>query len=275
MNCTFSLGSASQNVAAAGGSGTISVTAPGGCSWTAASGAGWVTVAPPNGSGAGTVSFTVAANATTTARTATLTIGGQTFTVTPGRGELCVQPGERVTERGGGRRAVAWSRDGAGRLHLDGGERGGLGDGDASERQRRGDGHLHGGRECDDDVGADGDADHRWAGLHGDAGRGELSRCSLSGTVVRVGPAAASTSLDVTTPAGCGWAAASKVSWVTVTPGNGKGAAKVSVAVAANDTPSARTGSLTIAGTTVTVNQDVKPRPAAPKGIKVLPGKKK
>jgi hypothetical protein len=99
--------------------------------------------------------------------------------------------------------------------------------------------------------------------------------CSLSGTVVRVGPAAASTSLDVTTPVGCGWAAASKVSWVTVTPGNGNGAMKVTIAVAANDTTAARTGNLTIAGTTVTVNQDVKPRPSAPKGIKVLPGKKK
>ena len=62
---------------------------------------------PPSGSGAGTVSFTVAANATTTARTATLTIGGQTFTVSQQGVDLYVQSGERVAERAQRPAAVA------------------------------------------------------------------------------------------------------------------------------------------------------------------------
>src|SRR5262245_4393905 len=43
--CTFSLSAASQSFAAAGGTGTVGVTAPGGCSWTAVSSApAWLTV---------------------------------------------------------------------------------------------------------------------------------------------------------------------------------------------------------------------------------------
>jgi hypothetical protein len=48
----------------------------------------------------------------------------------------------------------------------------------------------------------------------------------------------------------------------------------VTITVAANETTSSRTGTLIIAGVTVTVNQDVKARPKAPSGVKVVPRKK-
>jgi hypothetical protein len=81
--CSFSLSPGSQSYTASGGTGGVSVTAPSTCSWTTASSASWLTVtAGTSGTGPGSVSFTVAANTNSSSRTATLTIGGQVFTVT-------------------------------------------------------------------------------------------------------------------------------------------------------------------------------------------------
>src|SRR5204862_92088 len=63
--------------------GNVAVTAGTGCSWTATSNDAWLTIsAGASGSGNGTVSYSVAANTGTTSRTGTMTIAGQTFTVT-------------------------------------------------------------------------------------------------------------------------------------------------------------------------------------------------
>ena len=78
--CSYALNPTSQNFAAAGGNGSASVTAGTGCAWTAVSNANWITTTS-SGSGNGTVNFTVAAN-TGAARTGTITVQGQTFTVT-------------------------------------------------------------------------------------------------------------------------------------------------------------------------------------------------
>jgi Zn-dependent metalloprotease len=81
--CTFSLSPTSASYAATGGTGSVSVTATAGCSWTAASNATFITVtAGASGTGNGTVSYSVANNTGTSSRTGTLTIAGQTFTVT-------------------------------------------------------------------------------------------------------------------------------------------------------------------------------------------------
>jgi hypothetical protein len=81
--CTFSISPTSASVAAGGGTGSVSVTATAGCSWTAVSNAAFITItAGASGTGNGTVTYSVAANTATTARTGTLTIAGQTFTVT-------------------------------------------------------------------------------------------------------------------------------------------------------------------------------------------------
>lgn len=71
-------------VAASGGSGSVAVTAPTGCAWTATSNANWIKITQgSNGSGKGTVNYSVEAIKTKTlARTGTLTIAGKTFTVT-------------------------------------------------------------------------------------------------------------------------------------------------------------------------------------------------
>ncbi len=79
--CTYALDSPGRNFAATGGNGNVAVAAPAPCEWTASSNAGWVTISSGNsGKGDGIVSYVVAAN-TSSARTTTLTIAGQDFTV--------------------------------------------------------------------------------------------------------------------------------------------------------------------------------------------------
>ena len=64
----------------------MAVTAPAGCSWTAISNAGWITViAGASGTGNGTVTYDVDNYNGNGTRTGTLTIAGQTFTVTQRR----------------------------------------------------------------------------------------------------------------------------------------------------------------------------------------------
>jgi Zn-dependent metalloprotease len=81
--CTFSISPTSASIAAAGGTGSVSVTAGAGCTWSAVSNAAFITItAGASGTGSGTVSYSVANNAGTASRSGTLTIAGQTFTVT-------------------------------------------------------------------------------------------------------------------------------------------------------------------------------------------------
>ena len=60
----------------------------------------------------------------------------------------------------------------------------------------------------------------------------------------------------VAAPAGCGWTAVSQASWIGVASNtSGAGNADVRLEIAANNTGAARTGTATIAGRTLTVNQ--------------------
>ena len=80
--CTFSLSASSQSFEAMGGTGNVTVTTSSGCAWTVTSSESWLTVVSgASGTGAGVVMFRVAANTSGMARAASLSVGGQTFTV--------------------------------------------------------------------------------------------------------------------------------------------------------------------------------------------------
>jgi hypothetical protein len=82
--CTFTISPTSQSMASGGGPGTATVTASAStCQWTATSSVGWVTINSGSASGTGsrTVSYTVAANTTTSARSTSLTIAGRALAV--------------------------------------------------------------------------------------------------------------------------------------------------------------------------------------------------
>jgi Viral BACON domain/Putative binding domain, N-terminal len=107
--CSISLATFSFNAAANGGTGSVNVTAGGDCDWTATSNAGWVTITSgANGSGNGSVGFTVAANSGA-GRQATLTVGGrtiagQTFTLNQASGcSYALSPASQSVGAAGGR----------------------------------------------------------------------------------------------------------------------------------------------------------------------------
>lgn len=81
--CSFSISPLSQSFDAVGGTGTVSVLAPIGCAWSATSSVNFISVlSGASGTGNGTVVFQILANTTGQARTGSLFIAGQTFTVT-------------------------------------------------------------------------------------------------------------------------------------------------------------------------------------------------
>ena len=82
--CMYSLERSAVAIAGAGGSGSVKVFADSPCPWTAVSNdPAWLTISGGStGSGAGTVSYAVAAQPSPGVRTGTLTVAGKTFTVT-------------------------------------------------------------------------------------------------------------------------------------------------------------------------------------------------
>jgi Pro-kumamolisin, activation domain/Bacterial Ig-like domain (group 3)/Putative binding domain, N-terminal len=85
--CSYALASSTASVGFAGATATVGVVADGGCSWAASSNASWLTITSgTSGTGDGTVGYSFTANPGTSARIGTLTIAGQTFTVTQAGG---------------------------------------------------------------------------------------------------------------------------------------------------------------------------------------------
>jgi hypothetical protein len=93
--CTTTLASTGREVSGSGGQFGVGFTTQPGCSVTAVSNAGFITINSPgtvDANGAGTVSYTVQPNTGTTTRSGTITINGQTFTVTQTACNYAVYP---------------------------------------------------------------------------------------------------------------------------------------------------------------------------------------
>ena len=81
--CVYSITPSSRDVGKDGVTGSVAVTAAAGCSWTATSNAGFIAITSgASGTGNGTVMYSVSSYNGNGTRTGTLTIAGQTFTVT-------------------------------------------------------------------------------------------------------------------------------------------------------------------------------------------------
>ena len=215
--CTYALASTSWGVSAIGGNGSVGVTASAStCGWTATSEASWLTVSPASGSGSGTVTMTAAAN-TGSARTAMLTIAGQTYTVTQAA-VACTYALSSTTWRRVGHR---WRRQRGGDgerldLRLDGVEQRDVGDGESGQRHGIRHGHDDGGGQHG--VGADGDADDWRPDVHGDSGAVSCTY-ALSASTLSAAATGATSGVTVTANLGtCGWTASSNAAWATVSP---------------------------------------------------------
>lgn len=83
LPCAYALTAASAAFSAAGGTGSITLSAFSGCPWTAVANANWITIQGASaGTGGGIVTFTIAPNSSPAARSGTIAIAGQNFTVT-------------------------------------------------------------------------------------------------------------------------------------------------------------------------------------------------
>jgi hypothetical protein len=80
--CTYTIAPAGQSIAGEGGNGSTIVTAAATCAWTAVANVPWITiVSGGSGTGNGAVAFTIAPNPGPGARSGTLTVAGQIYTV--------------------------------------------------------------------------------------------------------------------------------------------------------------------------------------------------
>jgi hypothetical protein len=262
-SCSFSIAPNNQSIDAAGGGGTtITISTSAGCAWTAASQASWITLtSPASGNGPGTATFSVAANSGG-ARSGNLTIAGQTFTVNqaavPPPAPSCsysIAPDNQSIGAGGGTGTTITISTSAGCAWTATSQ--------ASWITLSPPTSGSGGGTVRFNVAAN----------NGNARSGNLT---IAGQTFTVNQAAAApscsfsiapnnqsigdnggngVSVTVSTSAGCAWTAGSNDSWITLLSGaNGNGGGVVTFRVAANSS-GARTGTLTIAGRTFTVNQ--------------------
>ena len=112
--CSFSISPTSAAYPSSGGNGSVSVTTSIGCSWSALSNAGWITVSSSgSGSGNGSVNYSVAVNSTASPRTGTLTVAGQTVSITQESSSsncsYSISPESKVFRAGGGSATISVS----------------------------------------------------------------------------------------------------------------------------------------------------------------------
>jgi hypothetical protein len=89
---TASLSPSSTSVDLDGGSGSVDISVAAGVSWSAASNSDWISVTPASGISSGSVSYTVGPNPGVTTRSGSITIAGQTFTVTQTGTDINLSP---------------------------------------------------------------------------------------------------------------------------------------------------------------------------------------
>ena len=260
--CAYSLSASSQSVGATSTTGSVGVTTDTGCAWSATANVSWLSItAGASGTGNGTVQFSVAANTDSTPRAGTLTVAGQTFTVNQAAASVtCSYSLSAASQSVGAASAtgsvnvttgtrcmwsatanVAWLSITAGAS--------GTGNGTVQFS-----------------VAANTDTTPR-AGTLTVAGQTftvnqAAAACSytVAPLTIPAGPGAGSSSVDVTTTSTCSWTATSNDSWLTLTgTAGGSGNGTVPIGIAANPDPTSRSGTLTVAGETVTVNQDPAP----------------
>lgn len=251
----FTISPLSQTFPFAGGTGTVDVTGPGGSIWTATSNVSWVSITSgSSGSGNGTVAFSVASNSGG-ARTGTITVAGRVFRVNQASGPCSFSLSSTAQSflAAGGSGAVgvitmpgcAWTAI----------------SNDAFITITSGPGGTGGGA-VSYNVAANGGASRTGtmtiAGLTFTVSQSDSSgTCtfSLSSTSQSFGGGGGSNSVNVSTQPGCNWTAISNDAWITINSGaSGSGNGSVNYSVAQNIGPP-RTGTMTIAGQTFTVNQ--------------------
>jgi uncharacterized repeat protein (TIGR03803 family) len=260
--CTFALNLTNASPSAAGGAATVSVITSNGCAWTAVSNDGFITVTgSSSGTGNGTVHYTVAANSSTNPVSGTMTIAGNTFTVTQAGAGACtftLSATEASPTAAGGASTVgvtaahgcAWtaaSNDGF--ITITSGSSG------------SGNGTVHytvaANSSTNPVTGTMTIAGNTFTVNQAGAAAPGVCTFTLTPTVEKVTVKGGKKSVSVKAKGtDCTWTAVSNDSFITITAGtNGTGNGRVSFTVPGNTNTTALVGTLTIAGESVTVTQ--------------------
>ncbi len=261
--CSFSLNPTSANAPAGASTGSVGVSSGAGCAWTATSNASWLTVTSGgSGNGNGTVQYSVAANGSS-ARSGTLTIDGQTFTVNQASGcSISLNPTsvnapddgiKNGTVNVSAGAACSWTAtSNASWLHI-------MGSGNGS-----GNGNVK--YNVDDNAGPARSGTLSIGGQTFTVNQATGCSYQVSPTTFNNVPALGATrNVTVTATSGCTWTATSNANWITVTSGssgNGNGTVMLTIAI---NLIGSRSGTVTVAGQAVTVNQQgvLAPEPEA------------
>jgi hypothetical protein len=256
--CAISIGSTSADAPVSGGAGSVTVNAGEGCAWTASSSASWLAITSgASGTGNGTVQYSAAAN-TGAPRSATLTIGGQTFTVTQASGcSFSIAPAGGSVPVAGGTGSVtvtagagcAWTAaSGASWLTITSGA-GGTGTGTVTFSATANTGAAR--------TGTLTVAGQTFTVTQA-SGTATPPACSYAvspTTLQNVGATGGPRSVTVTTTPGCAWTSSSGVGWITIANGaSGNGSGTTEFVIQANTGP-ARTGTVVVAGQSISVSQ--------------------
>jgi len=249
--CALSLSESSFAAPAGGGTGSVNVIAGSGCGWTATSNASWLSITSgANGTGNGSVAFTVAANSGP-GRSGTLTIGGRTFTVS--QGENCsfsiapdhLSPSASATNTSVNLTAPAgcgWSAS-SNAPWISVNPASGTGSGGVQITIQANSGAARTGTAT-------------IAGQTFTVNQAGGCSYSITPSSQPVAASGGSVSVVVSTAGGCGWTAISQAPWLVISSGaNGSGGGAVQVDVQPNTGPQ-RSGTASIAGQTFTVVQD-------------------
>ena len=268
--CTYSLSSASQSFVAAGGTGTVNISAGSGCSWTASNPASWITISSgQTGSGNGAIAYTVSQNTSATARSATLTIGGHTYTVSQtaaatacsytlssasqsfdangGSGTVSVTTGSGCSWTASD--SVAWVMINSGQTGTGNGTVGYTVSQNTSATARSATLTI-GGRTYTVSQTAP-------QGGGGGGGGGGACTYSLSSASHSFDANGGTGTVNIVAGSGCSWTVSNPASWITISSGQtGSGSGTVTYTVSQNASDVDRLSALTIAGSPYTISQD-------------------
>jgi hypothetical protein len=261
--CTFNIAPATATYGSDGGSGNVGVTAPAGCTWTAAANAQWLGIGTgSNGTGNGSVAYSVSAYQGTDTRTGTLTIAGQTHTVTQqGRQptvctyELSPASADVGNDEFRGTFNVItpsdcpWTASSNGSWLAVTSGNSGTGNGAVTYAAARN-------AETTSRTAAIAVADKTFTLRQS----GDANQCQYSVTPVTFNPCmpASSVIATLTTQAGCSWTVAPSVPWLDIPSGSsGSGSATITIAFSENyDAP--REGTAMVRWPTPTAGQNVR-----------------
>ena len=248
--CSYTISPDTFAPGTSGGSQAVTVTTGAGCPWTAASNAPWLSVGTASGTGSSVVVVT-AAPTSGPSRTGNVTIAGQLLTVTQSPGcSFDVSPLSLTVDPAGGTRSVnvstgsgcSWTASSNQPWVTITSNANGSGSGTVTVSVAA-------------DTGPARSGTITVAGQTVTIAQGQGCTFAISPDSLSMAAAGGNSSVSVTSGAGCAWTATSAQPWVTITSGaSGNGNGTVNFTVASTNGPG-RSGTLTIAGRTFTINQ--------------------